>query len=167
LDIYGTLRIDPNSGLIIPFSSDPTINTSGQLAINTTGASTSLRFYDGSERALYVAKNKNIVLASSTLAYIGSYGAAGTTTILLMNNVRPLTLTTMYCKTDTGTAFVRFGDGTNWTDELNCSSTGVSDDGSIANNTWTMREDFKIQVGTQASNPNTITITTNIREDAD
>ncbi|MEK7596301.1 MAG: hypothetical protein AAB564_02005, partial [Patescibacteria group bacterium] len=119
------------------------------------------------EKSLYNAKNKNIILASSTLAYIGSYGASGTTTILLMNNIRPITLNKMYCKTDTGTVFIRFGDGTNWTDELQCSSSGVSDDGAIANNTWIMREDFKIQVGTQASNPNIITVTTNINEDAD
>ena len=153
--------------LQLPNASNPTVDASGETAINTTAASSSIRYYDGTaERAIYPWGFGGLSYASSTLSYIGAYGAAGTTTILLFNAPTGLTLTGMYCKTDTGTTTVHFEDGTNDTDSLVCGPDGIEDDGSIANNTWTLWEDFKISIGTQTGDPNVITITPIIRKDA-
>lgn len=147
---------------------NPTVDASGEIAVNTTAASSSIRFHDGAaERALFTTTDKSLALSSSTLAYLGGYSGSGTTTMLIGNYLRPITLTNIYCKTDQGTALVRFGDGTNLTETITCSTSGASDDGSIANSTWTAREDFEISVGTQTSNPGIITITATIRQDAD
>jgi parallel beta-helix repeat protein len=154
--------------LLIPFGTDPTINTNGQLALNTNSASTSLRAQvNGTEVAFYASRDKSLVFASSTLAYLGAYRSGGTTTVLAGNFFRPTTVLSIHCKTDTGTAYLQLSDGTNKTETVACTTTGGKDDGSLVNNTWVMREDFKVEVGSQSGNPNTISISTNIREDAD
>lgn len=166
--ITKALRVIISTFLNIPNAADPSVTTTGDIAMNTTAASSSIRYYDGTaERVLNSIVSKPLVYASSTLAYIGSYGTAGTTTVLVLNNLRPMTIYSFYCKTDTGTAYVRFGDGTNWTTEKQCTSSGVSSGVLASNNTFTIREDFKVQVGTSASNPNIITITADVRDDAD
>lgn len=153
--------------LWIPNAADPTITLTGDLGINTTAASTSLRFYDGTaERVLNNIKTKSFIVASSTLAYIGAYGAAGTTTLLLWNPERPITLVNATCRTDVGTGKVNFNDGTNLSTMLSCSTTGARTTLST-NNTWVMSEDFKVSIGTIATAPNVFTITLNYREDAD
>jgi len=108
--------------------------------------------------SLTATLDKSTVLASSTLAYLGSYGAAGTTTILIANPSKAMTLVNFYCKTDTGTAYVGFGDGAATTTEANCSSSGVLVT-PATNNTWTERENMFIEVGTITGTPNKITIT--------
>jgi hypothetical protein len=138
------------------------------LSINTTAASSSLRYFDGTaERSLYPITERSFSFASSTLDYMGDFGAAGTTTLLLMNSDRPVTLTDFYCKTDAGTAWLAFSDGTNFTDYIQCTTSGAEDDGTIANSTWVRREDFKVSIGTSASSPSNITVTAGIRSDAD
>lgn len=172
---FGTDNIVATNGSVVfgnrvtlPNSTNPTVDATGQTALNTLSASTSLRFYDGTaERSLFDTHDRAFSFASSTLIYSGSYGTAGTTTILLANFYRPVTLVSFFCKADVGQAHVNFTDGTNITDTVRCTTTGRDDDGSIANNTWTMREDFKISIGTQSSNPNFITVTATIREDSD
>lgn len=157
-----------SGSLVIPFATTPSVITSGQTAVNTTAASTSLRFYDGTaSRALYSTRSHSLAFASSSLAYAGAYGASGTTTVLISNNIRPTTLISFYCKTDTGTAHVDFSTGSNHTVDVACTSSGVSSGALSSNNTFTMRQDLKVNVGTISSAPNVITITGDIREDAD
>jgi len=151
----------------IPNAADPTVSATGQIAVDTTSASSSIRFYDGSEeKSLFASRDKNLILASSTLAYIGNFGASASTTMIIANPYRPTTLNNIYCKTDVGTAWVGFGDGTASTTQVQCTTTGAEVT-PASNNTWTMRENMYVEVGTSASNPNLITITTNITEDAD
>lgn len=153
--------------LLVPFTANPTVDKAGEIAIDTNPASTSLRYFDGtSERVIYNSHDIGYFIASSTLAYMGSYGASGTTTLTILNPIRPTTLNSFYCKSNTGTAFLRFGDGTNWTTEVQCTSSGASKSG-LSNNTFVMREDMQIQIGTSASSPSTFTITANITETAD
>ena len=154
--------------LDIPSSTNPTVDAEGEIAINTTAASSSLRYFDGTaERVLSPIVERSFSFASTTLDYMGDFGAAGTTTILLMNSDRPITLTDIYCKTNTGTTSIQFSDGTNKTDELRCGPNGTEDDGTLANSTWTRREDFKIEVGSSVGTPGNITVTAGIRTDAD
>lgn len=153
--------------LYIPTATDPTISTTGDLALNTTAASTSLRVHDGTaERVANLILSKSAVMASSTLAYMGSYGAAGTTTVQLWNPPRPITVLAVTCRTDTGTGKMNLNDGTNLATMVPCSTTGARTT-MDTNNTWVMSEDFKLSVGTIASAPNTFTVTVEYREDAD
>lgn len=154
--------------LDIPSAANPTVDAEGEIAINTTAASSSLRYFDGTaERVLSPIVERSFSFASSTLDYMGDFGAAGTTTILLMNSDRPITLTDIYCKTNTGTTSIQFSDGTNKADEIRCGPNGAEDDGTIANSTWTRREDFKIEIGSSVGTPGNITVTAGIRNDAD
>ena len=161
------MSITSTGHLYIPNGANPSIASAGDLAINTTVASSSLRYWDGSaERSLFPDSDRVFSFASSTLAYQGGYGATGTTTILLGNYSRPITLNNFYCKTNTGTALVLFGDGTASTTYATCSTTGAGVSG-LSNNTWTLRENFLIGIGSQTGTPGTITVTASIQQDAD
>jgi len=161
----GILRAIGN--FIFPKSADPTITFEGEAAINTTTASSSLRYSDGTaERSLYPDNDRFFSFASSTLTYGGGYSATGSTTLLMLNPSRPITLTRFFCKTNLGTAQVRFGDGSASTTMATCNSAGVEVVLS-ANNTWVMRENFLIEVGKQTDSPDWISVTVTIRSDAD
>lgn len=167
---YNGLRI--LGELVIPNSLAPTLANIGDIAINTTAASSSLRYNDGvATRSLFPDKDSVFSFASSTLQYEGKFGAAGTTTILLGNYNRPTTLVNFFCKTDVGTAFVRFGNGTASTTQTQCTTAGtevgVPTASALTNNTWKRRQNFIVELGTSASNPGIITVTADIRQDAD
>ena len=150
-------------------STTPTLvagsNTAG-IAVDSKTASSSLRYADGAAtRALYPDSIAGLPFASSTLAYRGAYGAAGTTTILLMRTYRPLTLLNAYCDTDVGTAVFEIGTGTA-TSSGKCAAGGTLSTFS-ANNTWNMGQAVYIGIGTNASAPNIITVSPDIRKNAD
>lgn len=158
------LSIDPNGRLYIPANANPTINSTGDLAINTTSASSSLRYFDGTaERSLFPDGTGGLPFASSTLAYLGAYGASGTTTMVQMRFYRPASLLNFYCDTDVGTAYVTIGNGTASTTGK-CTAGGTYTTSSV---TWTMGQAMFIGVGTQTTNPNLITVSPSIRKDAD
>lgn len=152
------------SVLDMPSSSDPTVDLEGETAINTS--TSSIRYYDTAERALFPFGNGGLQYSSSTLDYIGDYGAAATTTIKVITPYTPLKLEAFHCITDIGTAVVNFTDGTNDADALNCNSTGVWDY-SLSNNTWNMSETISIEIGTQSGDPNVITVSPVFEQQAD
>lgn len=161
------LSISSTGELFIPSAANPTVGTAREFGIESTAASTSLRFHDGTaERAIFASYDRSFSFASSTLAYQGAYGAAGTTTILLSNPYRPVTLLSFYCKTNSGTAYVGFGNGTATTTQANCSTSGVEVN-PASNNTWNMRENFLVEVGRITGTPSNITITATLRDNAD
>ncbi len=102
--------------------------------------------------------DKSAVVASSTLAYDGLFGASGTTTLLINNPSHSITMTSFYCKTDTGTAWLGFGTGAATTSEANCSTSGVEIT-PASNNTWTYRQNELMEIGRSTGSPNFITIT--------
>jgi hypothetical protein len=151
----------------IPNNTNPTVVTSGDIAINTLSASTSLRYFDGTaERTVNNILSKSFTVASSTLAYNGSFGASGTTTIPLWNNRVPMSVVEVTCVTNVGTAHVDLHDGTNHTNDVTCSTTGPRTTVST-NNTWIIDENFRADIGRSASSPALITITVFYRETAD
>ncbi len=152
--------------LIIPNNTNPSILSAGSIAINTTAASTSLRFYNGSaEETLYPERDRSLILASSTLAYMG-YSATASSTILITNPSRRTTITKIFCETNAGQASIVITDGTNRTENIICTTAGVSDDGSIANGSFNIREDMKLEVGSDVS-LGTLTITITLKYVAD
>lgn len=150
-------------------ASSPSLTVAGQLALNDTTASSSFRWFDGTAiRSLYAEVPRSINLASSTLSYQStSYGASGTTTISVMNNDRPMTLLHFYCKTDLNRVHVDFSTGTTHTIDLWCSPSGIDSGALASNNTYTIYQDFKINVGTATTTPNNVVITYFLRNDSD
>jgi hypothetical protein len=138
------------------------LDGTGEIGIDT--ATSSVRYYDGSNvMVLSPIFEKSYWMASTTVDKDLNKFETGTTTHTLWNPAKSVTLTGLYCKTDTGTLRLKCGDGTNKTEVLACSSSGVEDDGSMTNNTFTMREDFICEIGTAATSPKEVTITAEFR----
>jgi hypothetical protein len=157
---YGTLtgaNLVATSSIDIPSGATSDIDAEGELYIDTS--SDTFRYYGAAERSLSYKFDKSLSVASSTYDIGFNQFKTATTTWTVWNPQRAVELTNLYCKTDTGTVRLRCGDGTNWTEDIVCSSTGQADDGSITNGTFTAREDFKCEIGTSATNPNGVTIT--------
>ena len=105
-----------------------------------------------------------ITLASSSLAYIGAYGASASTSIVIANPIHSSTLISYYCKTDVGTVYVGFGNGTTaTTTETQCTTSGTNVPLST-NNTFTGRQAVYLEVGHEGSNPNIITVTADVED---
>lgn len=101
-------------------------------------------------------------IASTTLDGNGRQFSSATATFHIRNVPNATTLTSWYCKaSSTGSVMVQFGDGTNWTNAGSCSTTGARITAST-NNTFTADEDFMVRIGSSATNPSRVTITTSI-----
>ncbi len=170
LDIYGTLRIDPNNGLIIPASSTPTLNIAGQIAIDTTSGQ--LKWYDGIKVQIVTGTTSPAFnIASTTMGINGKQFRNGTTSILLKNFPEAMTLNGFYCKATSTAAsayagHLRFGDGTNWTEMGTCTTSGV-ETRTITNNTFTRFEDFIVEASSTAPETDRMTITVILEKTAD
>ena len=144
---------------------DFTLTASGQIAINTTTASTSLRFYaGGAQRAVYDTTTKTITIASATLA--GATGTGAPTTINLGASIRGETWLQNICCTDTGTAGFTFTDGTNDMGYILMTTTASSSQ-FTANNTFVKGEKRSVKVRSVSSNPNYMTCEILIRVSAE
>ena len=166
LDIYGGLRIDQATGeLIIPASSSQTPATIGEIAIDTTSGQ--LKWYDGNKlQVITGTTTKAFNIASTTLDASGKSFNTATSTFLLANFPEAMTLQGFYCTASTtGTALVRFGDGTNWTETGSCSSGGFTT--TASNNTFTAYEAFNFQASSTAGAVSRITVTAVFNKTAD
>ena len=162
------LNATSTASLFIPFTAGAfTLSAEGQIRFNTTPASSSIQWFDNTaQRAIYDLRPRSIPIASSTWASIG--GSAGTSTILFSIVLRAETWTNISCATDTGTAWVRFGDGTNWMSYIPVDSGNPADNTVVSsNNTFTIYELQKYQVWGFDSSPNTITCSVNARQNAE
>jgi len=165
-----SLTLSATGDLIIPYSTNPTVATAYELDINTTAASTSLRFHDNTaERALYDTVEKTFTIASSTfLAFLGD---SATSTIDRGSVFRPQTWLNIGCyASSTGSAGLRFGDGANWGDYIAVSTWGagktISFTALTTNNTFIMGEPIMLEIN-PVSITRDITCTVNMRYDAD
>ena len=164
LVVTGAWDFGGATSLEIVNGTNPTVDTAGEIAINTTTASSSLRYYDGaSEQTLHPFFDKPTIHASSTLVYDGAYGASATTTYMMWNPSRSVTLVDVYCKTNTGTAYYEIGNYTASSTVL-CTTSGGHSTVDIAFN---MRANVYEAVGTQTGNPSRITVTPTFKWTAD
>jgi hypothetical protein len=148
--------------LLIPFASNPTVDTTGQIAIEQTQATTSIKYYDGTaERMLSDIRQGGFIFSTSTAS---TYNGTGTTT-LERKVIKPRTVLNVACTASTtGTAFLRVGDGVNWSNLVSCSSTGAITAVS-SNGSFIMGEVMKWQIGTIASNDQYFSVDYTYRED--
>lgn len=153
------------TSLEIPNSASPTVNAAGEIAVDTTSGQ--LKWYDGTQVQLITGTSSPAFnIASTTEDAMGINFSVGTSTLLLKNSPEAFTMTGFYCKASTtGTALVRFGDGTNWTEAASCSTGSFTT--TATNNTWTRWEDFIVQASSTAGLVDRITITTVLNKTAD
>ncbi len=161
--MWGAIDIGSASSLEIPNSATTlTLDASGEIGIMANTASSSLRFYDGTAtRALFDTKQGGFTVASTTLV-----GNAGTTTIPLGVAYRSQTWLSITCYTDTGTAGIDVGDGTNFIPFISVSTTATPVTLS-SNNTFILYEKRQVRIGTLASTPNYVTCSWQYRDNAD
>lgn len=156
-----TTNLTTSNELNIPHSGIVPTLSQGDIYQNTNSiASSSIQT---SESPLFNVHSVSTVLASSTLVYMGNFGASGTTTLPVVNSLHTVTIQSFGCTTDQGTAWVAFGTGLATTTAVQCNSTGKFITVS-SNNVFVGRKLIKMDVGTSASSPNTITVTTDVED---
>lgn len=143
----------------------PTVDATGEIAVDTT-SDQYIYFGSSVKRVLVPFDEKSVYIASTTIDKAGVSFSVSTSTFELANYNRAVTLDNFYCKTNTGTTTVRFGDGTNWTAVAVCGPNGQAAT-SLSNNTFTSREDVQLQVGSAAGTPAKVTVSASFLTTAD
>jgi hypothetical protein len=116
----------------------PTVDAAGEIAIDTTDDQ--LVYYGGAKRVLTYKKQAGFTIESPTTADDG---------VPVFSNPDAITITGMRCWAVGGTsAEIILTDGTNALDTMTCDTDGASDDGSIANSTFTANEQILFNTGT-------------------
>lgn len=127
------------TSLEIVNGADVTPGTTGQVAIDTT--SDQLKYYGGSALQVIAPFYEKCFTLESP--------ADADDNVPLWSPNKAITITDMYCRVQGGTsAVITLSDGTNALDSLTCDTSGVADDGSIANNTFTANEKVEFDTGT-------------------
>lgn len=147
---------------------NPTVDATGEIAVNTTTASSSLRFYDGArEQALYPEWYPSYNFASSTFDYDGAYSPTASTTYTLAHYPRATTLMSLYCKVTkgTGNATIEIGTGSA-SSTIRCTTTATENGTDVA---FTQRQQVLFSVGSAGTTAEDtqFTITAQMRIDAD
>lgn len=153
------------TSLEIPNGASPTVDATGEVAVDTT-SDQYIYYGASSKRVLTPFDEKSAFIASTTIDKNGVSFSVGTSTFEMANYSRAVTLDTFYCKTNTGTTTVRFGDGTNWTAVVVCGPGGGTGS-SLSNNTFTAREDIQLQVGSAVGTPAKVTVSASFLTTAD
>lgn len=132
--------------LDIPSSTNPTVDAEGELAINTTQASSTIRFHDGTaERSASDRYQKTLKISSSTILSLGGNPLATSTIVLDKALLSPITHLARYCETTTGTWYYRIGNGTASSSAVACTTAGVTE--TITNGTFTYGSKIYLEVG--------------------
>jgi len=150
------------TSLELPNSADPSLSTTGLVEVNTTAASSSIEYYDGTRNtALYDIIWKTFTISSTTMEITEGF-TASTTVPLGVASPHGETWTEISCYTDTSIVELEFGDGTNFMD-YQLLTTTVLTDSTLSNNTFTSREKREVRIG-QAGTFDWATCTVGIRE---
>lgn len=154
----GTGVFDFGGATSFELPQNSTINAAGELTVRT--ATSTLEFYDGTnEQVLSPFVDKSFEIGSTTLdTKLRSFDTGTTSRRIWCPNGR-YTLTDIYgIATSTGSVAVQVGDGSNWSEVVRATASGVSDDGTITNATYNNRECVTVRIGSQVSDPNGVTV---------
>lgn len=147
LTVTGNATI--TSVLTVPAAAAPTVDAAGEIAVDTT--SDQLTWYGTAKRVVTGKLYPSFSYATST-------AWTGTTTIQLGTAFVAETWNAVQCYTNAGTLNMDFGDGTNYTNMLNASTT-IGTFSFSTNNTFTAAEKREVRIGTPATSPVTIACT--------
>lgn len=145
-----TTKLSSNSTILynllrIPTSTDPVISTVGDIAINTTAASSSLEFHDGTEAtAVYSIVDRSFTLFAST-SLNSNFVIGASTTQQIGFAGQKSRMDRLMCAATGGTFQMRIGDGSNWTN-TSIFASGTTTVSSFANNTFEAYEPIWIEV---------------------
>jgi len=155
--------INSSGRLYIPANTNPVVNAVGDIGINTTAASSSIRFATSTnnEAALYPQKEVTI-----TIPYSMASTSASTTVPLGFASRHGETWNFISCKTAVATAGLEFGDGTNFMTYMPLTTT-KSTVTNPPNNTFTYEQARSARIGQIGSNYGTITCIAGITISAD
>lgn len=152
-DIEGLVVI---TSLEIPNAANPTVNATGEVAIDTT--SDQLKYYGTAVRVIVPFSYPAFTYTTTSWN--------GTTTIALGTAFINETWSATQCFTNAGSLSFRFNDGTNYMDWTNASTT-VGNTALTTNNTFITKETRYITVGSPLSGPNSISCTVKKSYDPD
>ena len=130
-----------------PNGSAPTVNAAGEIALNTDHKSISIATSTDTGTTLELPIEPPLAFSYASTTFTGTTTFGYTT---LDWNER---ITGGVCAIDTGTAFIRVGDGTNWSNETSLSSATTSVT-FTSNNLFNYGgEQVEFEIGTPASSP--------------
>ena len=150
-NVVVTGLLDVGAGVLeIPNGTDPTVDSVGETAVNTS--TSSIRFHDGTaERQLKSEWAWGSTLASSSLSADGAFGTGGTTTVKRAGFMYGVTHTEYYCRTNVGNVTIVVGDGTASSSPVRCTETGATT--TASNGAFNAREMINLAVGSADGNP--------------
>lgn len=151
LNMVVTGLLDVGGGVLeIPNGTAPTVDSIGELAFDST--SNQLVLFGTEKKVIGNGNDYTSFTYATTTAW------TGTTTLPLGPSFVAETWNGIQCYTDAGTLVVQVGDGTNWTN-ANQASTTVGTTVLSTNNTFTAAEKRYWRAGTPASSPTIISCT--------
>ena len=133
--------------LEIPNGTGPTVNVTGEIAIDTT-SDQFIYYGSASKRVLQPYDNLGFAYATTTWT--------GTTTLRIGPSPAAITVYSALCETNTGTVGVRLYDGTNSANYIPTASTTINENLYTSNNTFTKGETIRVDIGTPASSPQSL-----------
>jgi len=138
---------------------DDTIDAVGEIGQDTT--SDTLRIWDGSAERVFDWQNSfSFTIASTTFDIFKQ--------IPIKAHKKAITITDIHCMVVTATdQDIFISDGTNDTETIACDTNGQEDGGSIANGTFSAREQMYVEIGTKEGTPDWLNVTINFTIDAD
>ena len=134
------------TSLELPNGASPTVDTTGEIAIDTTTGQLKWSYNDTTLGVQPPFHTLSFNVSSSTWG-------AGTTTIGLGPAKAAITVVNVACETSAGTLGVSLYDGTNRADYIRTASTTINTFVYATNNTFTANESIRVDVGTAASAP--------------
>lgn len=141
----GVYDFGGGSSFEIPSGTNPTVDATGEIAINTTAASSSLTYYDGVEESnIYsIIPSSFTVFATSSLNSKFVINASTTQRIGFAG--QKSRLDRLMCAATGGSFQLRLGDGSNWT-ATTVFTTGTTTVTSFTNNTFEAYEPIWFEV---------------------
>lgn len=153
LEILGFASISDSGYLKIPWGTAPTVDVNGKLAVDDSGFGQLVYYASGSAHALTNEFQSTISLSSASFSQFASRS--------LGFQFRGITVKHIWCKVSTATSVVinLSSNGTTDMDQLTCSTSGVYDDGNIANSTLTKGSELYLERKTITGEADFLTIT--------
>jgi len=114
VDLTASWDFGSATGFEIPNGSGPTVNGVGEIALDTTANQLLVATSSNASfpAVFSMEDDKGGIFSTSTLDYLGAFGASGTTTVKLFAPKRAQKITDFYCTaTGAGTSTVRIGNG--------------------------------------------------------
>jgi len=144
------------TSLEIPNGASPTVDTAGEIALDTTDNQLLMADSGGTARVFAAAEQElfSVTVASTSVAFVSGG------TLPLPINKDGFVLTQFHCYVTGGTSVVlNMDDGTNNTETITCATTATADTDVATNDTFTASELARLEFGTITGSVNYVSFT--------